>query len=327
MLQEDALYLFRVDVLAAAVEHIVDTAFEIKETFRVTAQDVAGAQPTVDEALGVDLGQVVISRRIGRAFQPELADVVPVLAVGADQANLRLRHDRADRARRDRPAVERRRQAAAGGLRQAVALGARHAEDAGDLLHQFGMGRRGAEAQHLQAGEVQALQQVALLQQHGEHGRHAARLCHPVFRDRLQVGARVEAAHQNDRSAGAKLRLERHGHGVLVVERRRDKPALFGVCRPMLLPNLDQPGRIAVGQRHALGPAGRARGVGMEGRRLRRDRDRRELGRGRRDRRPEGRPARGGVAERQLQRNGRRGVREMRARRRFDDHGLGAGVG
>src|ERR1700729_576641 len=57
MAQKHVLDFKRIDVLAAGIEHVVCTALEIEKAVRVAVKHIASFQPSVLEALAVDLRQ------------------------------------------------------------------------------------------------------------------------------------------------------------------------------------------------------------------------------------------------------------------------------
>src|SRR5262249_20077124 len=63
MRQQQTLYLHRVNILAAAIEHVVRSALEKEKPVCVPAEQIAGAQPAVDDALAIDLRKIVIAGR------------------------------------------------------------------------------------------------------------------------------------------------------------------------------------------------------------------------------------------------------------------------
>ena len=103
-----------------------------------------------------------------------------------------------------------------------------------------------------------------MLQQAREHRRHAARLGAAVARQGLEEAARLEIGQDHHRAAGVQQRLDRAGHGVLVVERHRGQRPGRRIARPVFLDRTDPPQLAGMGQHDALGAPGRARGVGQE---------------------------------------------------------------
>ena len=117
----------------------------------------------------------------------------------------------------------------------------------------------------LSAEKSSDLDQIGMAQHLGEHGRHAAATRDLVVGQRLQIAARVEAAHDHQRGAGPQRRLDRASHRVLVEHRRRDDHAVGRRERPVCLAVLDAPDHAAVGERDALGDTGGAGRIGLEG--------------------------------------------------------------
>ena len=73
MAQKHVLDFERIDVLAAGIEHVVGAALEIEEAVGVALEDIAGFQPSVLEALAVDLWQLLIAGRDARISHPQFA--------------------------------------------------------------------------------------------------------------------------------------------------------------------------------------------------------------------------------------------------------------
>jgi len=71
--EQQVLHLLRIDVLAAAAEHVVDAAAEIEEPVLVLAEDIAGVQPAIGELGTRDLRLVVIAEANVGAADQELA--------------------------------------------------------------------------------------------------------------------------------------------------------------------------------------------------------------------------------------------------------------
>jgi hypothetical protein len=73
MAEKHVLDFERIDVLAAGIEHVVRAALEIEKPLGVAVEHIAGFQPSVFQALAVDLPQAVVARRHARVSNPELA--------------------------------------------------------------------------------------------------------------------------------------------------------------------------------------------------------------------------------------------------------------
>ena len=117
----------------------------------------------------------------------------------------------------------------------------------------------------LSAEKSSDLDQIGMAQHLGEHGRHAAATRDLMVGQRLQIAARVEVAHDDERGAGAQRRLHRPSHRILVEHGRRDDHAIGRRERPVGLAVLDAPDHSAVRKRDALGRAGGTGRVGLEG--------------------------------------------------------------
>ena len=110
--QQQVLDLFRVHVLAAATEHVVDAAAEVEEPVLVLAEDVAGVQPAIRELRAGDLRLVGKAQADIRAPDQQLA-FLGIAAVRIDQPELDVGRRDAGAAARDWTAVDRRAQRAA----------------------------------------------------------------------------------------------------------------------------------------------------------------------------------------------------------------------
>ena len=171
-------------------------------------------------------------RRLSRASQDRIADTsgiagevlnaVPVVQSYTQENAETLRFARANEIAfatsvRRRPTVERRTDHYRPALRQAVAFRGRNPESRLDRVEQLFRCRRRADLQPLQRGKVEALDEVALLQQQREHRRHAARMGAAIAGERPQKPTRLEIWQQHDRAAGAQQRLDGAGHRILVI--------------------------------------------------------------------------------------------------------------
>src|SRR5581483_6487482 len=90
VLEEHALDLDAVDVLAAADEHVLGPVDDVDEALVVEAGDVAAVQPAVSERLGRGLGLVPVALDDVRSADPELADLTggQCIAVAVDDLDL-----------------------------------------------------------------------------------------------------------------------------------------------------------------------------------------------------------------------------------------------
>ncbi len=123
--------------------------------------------------------------------------------------------------------------------------------------------------------EIERGETVAVLQEHREHRRHTARIGALIFRQRLEISARLVGRHQHEGAARMKHRLHGAAQRVLVEERQRHQPAIVLRGRPVALVIGDVPQHAAVGHDRALGAPGRSRRVGLERLRVVGDRRRR----------------------------------------------------
>jgi len=65
-----------------------------------------------------------------------------------------------------------------------------------------------------------------MLEKHREHRSHAAREGTSIFRQSLEIRARLVMGHQHKGAAGIEHRLDRAAQGVLVEQRQRDQAAV-----------------------------------------------------------------------------------------------------
>ncbi len=253
-----ALHVSRVDVLAAADEHVVGAADEVVETVGVAAADVARVEPAVLQAPRRLLRQVVIGRHHARVAREQHA------FIGAGvEADLAARQWVADGRRRARLALRVIREHHRARLGYAVAVGGRRVrERAVERLEERGRGGRGADADEAHRALV-GLGERRVVQDQVEHGRHAGEARDPVAADGFHVEALVEAGQQHERGARGHADLGPHER-VLVVERGGDEDAVVGRHATGRHERVDLPGLAGVGQQHALRAAGGAGGVGLE---------------------------------------------------------------
>ena len=124
--------------------------------------------------------------------------------------------------------------------------------------HQAGAYGGGAHADELDAGKIGLGESVLLAQRHRDHGRHRGQPGRAIARDRVDIGARLEARQQHD---GGVRRASELGERqrVHVVERRRDQVAV--AVEAGREPRLDNPDVALVREHDALRRAGRARRV------------------------------------------------------------------
>jgi hypothetical protein len=73
MLQQRVVYFARCDFLAAAVDHLVDTAKKPEKSIRVPCSMIAGAEPAVDEQLLVDAWIMLVAAKYGGAAHEHFA--------------------------------------------------------------------------------------------------------------------------------------------------------------------------------------------------------------------------------------------------------------
>ena len=262
---QDGFDLARVDVLAAADDHLLDPARDAAVAALVHGAEVAGVQPAAR-----------VDRRAGGLRVAEVArhDVV---AAGADLADGPAGHGLAgghvgdlDLGVRQRPAERLRpvggRVADPGQRDRAAGLGLRergHERDPEgrlDLPHQLRRHDRAAGQGVPQAGQV-ALRAARVSQQRGQHRGHAPDAAATVGLDELELQPGIEAGHEHVRAEGLR-QSEGHQPAARHVEERHR------VDRGLPGPHADGVGGQArvvsqapVGEHRGLGAAGGARGV------------------------------------------------------------------
>ena len=275
VLDQQEFDLLGVDVFSPAGELVVGAPLEVEKALVVATEQIAGLQPAVDKPFRVEVGPVVIAQENRRRAHPQFARALALAAVLGHQLDRDPGRDQTATAARGRAAVSRlaQRPAAFG---QPVGFDHPDREGPLDRGDQFGADHRGAHLQDPQRREVERGQEVFFGQHHPIHRRHAAGLGAAIARQRLEIRPRRETRQDHHRGTGVELRLDRHPHGVLVVERPGDQRALAWRGRPVTLRRSDSPEHAVMGEPHALGLPGRARRVGQEGELVGGDRRRNE---------------------------------------------------
>ena len=268
-----ALHLGRVDVLAAADDHVLDPVVDVDIAVGVQVAGVAGEHPAVGgHGAGGGLGLLPVAQHVvGRAGH-DLAHLAGGhgLPVAADDLDLDTRHRLAGgahaRAAIGVVVLGRQHHHGAGGLGHAVGLGELAAEGLDALAQQFQGDRCGAIEDVLQATEIslaaaRVVDQHLQRRGHGEEAGHAFlldRIEHTVGRELGHHAAAHPAGQRHDAQAGAADVGAGHGHHhhlVVVPE---------GPGQHRLLRRPAQAEQVAVAQRHALGVPGGARGVELQ---------------------------------------------------------------
>src|ERR1700733_2764803 len=219
MAQKHVLDFKRIDVLAAGVEHIVGAAPEIEKAVGVAVKHVARFQPSVLEALAVDLRQAVITWRHARISNPKLAVSRGALSLSGHELDLALGPYNAATPARDGSPIDRGTDHNRAAFGETITLRYRRAESALDRVKKLARGCSGADLQSLERGKIQTCDEFALLQEESEDRRHAARMCAPIARKRMQESGRPEVGQQENCPAYGEHRFDCARHSVLVVER------------------------------------------------------------------------------------------------------------
>ena len=258
-LEDRRLDLARRHVGARRLDHVAAAAPEVDEAVVVDGHEVAGAVPAVGVEGLVPLAAVVALHQ-ERAPEPQLADLArPAAAPPSSPAHLGLEpgHRRPERA----PAVL--------GLLGLVLAGEAHAAGLGHAEHrvaQLGVGgahvRRhdrpqvaAADRRQVAAGERRVVGQV------GDRGGEAVDHRRPLALEHVEHaggGGRVRA-HQ--RGPGHQRAEQGVGEAADPEERRVREQHLAGDVPAQLVEVVEVADEGAVGVDHALGLAGRARGV------------------------------------------------------------------
>ena len=192
--EQHVLDLARIDVVAAADEHVVLAVENVDEAVLVHASDVAGMEPTVAESLGGLFRAVpVTGHELGAA-----ADDLALLA-GGHRPVVIVEDCHVDGgigppARAHAVVVFRPEEGDHhGGFRLTVGLCEDRAEAGHGTLQEARRDRRGAVADALEA-EVGGLQR-GLLHDHGQHGRHQKRVGRARLRRHGDEAGGVEVRH------------------------------------------------------------------------------------------------------------------------------------
>ena len=270
---EHLLDLDRIDVLAAADQHVLLAVDDVAKALLVQFGEIAGFQPAVHERLRGGLGLVPIAPHHVRSLGPQLADLAgrQRLARGADDAHVANRNRGAAAFRAIEIILGLMRGEGGGCFRHAPAeAGARVRKRLLDAAHELGSGRRPAVGHRLQRGEV-ILAAGGMLDQLPGDGRHAAGVSAALALDQPHRGFGIPAMHQHDLRALEQRRdhdrlaaggvKERHHEQIrarLPAGLGRRLAAAHARLRQRIAAGHDGGGRIAVRAERALGMAGGA---------------------------------------------------------------------
>ena len=241
----------RVNVFAAANEHVVGSAHEKIKTRRVSAHHVAGQVPAVPHPRRGGLRLVQIPMRQRQRAQRENA------LLGRRSVHQRALHVReriSQRQRRPRSAIGVRtehRRPRLGGPIAVLDLSVR--EDGVHLREQRVGQRRRADRNVVHRTQIELLDELALAHHQREHGGNSRQYRAPVACHRIEIAARIEARQQDHgRALGQRHRdVEQPVH---VVERRHDDGRLLRrAYRQRLEIMADRPQLAMVTERHTLG--------------------------------------------------------------------------
>ena len=270
-LGDGVFHLGRVDVFAAADDHVLDAVHHVDEAVGVHAAAVAGVHPAVLHSRGGLPGLVPVAGHHQRAAHGDLAHraVGHSLAVGIDDLHLGDRHRPAHRAQAlprlaGRVAPGRQRGDHGRAFGHAVELAEARGRQRGlGLGQQRLVDRRRAVQHQLQAAGVE-LGQARVLDQALQHRGHQEGFGAALGGDGLQHRQFIEA-RQDDLAAQPLHQLQRQAHAA-DVEHRRAVDA-HAVHRPggRLVGAQHVGVQVGLRQHHALGPAGGAAGVHHRG--------------------------------------------------------------
>ena len=225
MLGEQILDLARIDVLAAADDHVLEPAGDLQIAVGAHHPEITGVQP----AFGVDrlacfLRHAEVLTHLAARADADLADLAErrdALAIGGRDLGFRQRQRRADGLRDALLVV-----AAAGHAHRPAGLGLAEQhhhflepELVLDLAHQFRRDRGTADDDDLQRGKIGARE--ALMREHRvQHRRHRHRHRHAMPLQRIEHRLRRER-REHDLGTEIGDAAERHRHGAADMEHRQ----------------------------------------------------------------------------------------------------------
>ena len=210
-------------------------------------------------------------------------------------------------------------------LGHAVALDGLAADARGAGRGELGPERRRPGQHEVERGEIEALDR-RVLGEREHHRRRDEELAHAVGLDQPQRRLEVEARQRHLHAAEREVEVHQHGHAVDVEIRQEGQRRVAGsdVEHPLDLQHVGD--EVAVGEHHALGQPGGARGI-REGDHVGRGVDRRLRPQRRAEQRVERRGAVGGADHRDLGHPGPLGAGPRGFEQGGDGHQqLGAGV-
>ena len=246
-----------VDVLAAAIEHVVGSTHEKVKSIRVAAHHIAGQVPAVAHPGRGRLRLIQITMGQRRGAQRKDA-IVGGRAVDEFASDVGQRV--AERQRRPRPAIRVRPEDGRSGLRCAVAvLDLRVREHLMDLGKQRIRQWRRTDRHVAHAAQIEPLDEIALAHHQRIHRRDPGKKTAAVSSHGFQEASRVEA-RQQDHLHAIRKRDGNIEQSIHVIQRRHDDRRIlrqggrhgFGVAH-------GGPELAAVRERHALR---HARGAG-----------------------------------------------------------------
>src|SRR5665213_2905 len=89
--KQEIFDFFWINVLSPAAKHIIDPAAEKIEAFCVPREDIARAQPSIDQLLLRDFRLVVIAQAHVRTANPALSEIRIFISIRIDELDLNLR--------------------------------------------------------------------------------------------------------------------------------------------------------------------------------------------------------------------------------------------
>ena len=190
----------RVDVLAAADQHVLGAVGEEDEAFLVHVADIAGDDPAIDIGLGGGFRLVPVELAVVGALDPQLAHLVGAerLAVGADDLEIHRDGGRAAGIRAALVVLAEVHARGGAGFRHAPAV---RRDGFGEALldggDQRGRGWRAAIADDGDGGEI-VLVAIGMLQHLPGDGGHAADGGDLLALDDLERVARIPLVHRDD---------------------------------------------------------------------------------------------------------------------------------
>ena len=269
MAQQRFIDLARGDVLAALDDQLLDAAGDEEEAVGVAVAEVAGAQPAVGgEARGGGVGILVVAAHHVRTADRDLAGdaVGHRLQRGVDHPRFAAR-GLAHRPELAPRRIERVREAWRHRFGQPHRLDHAKAEFALEALQVLGRQRRRRRPTEADSG--QRVERRCLgLEQERHHRRHHVEPAAALVDRPAPVAGNREPRRHHQAAARCQRRQHRHREGVDVVERHHREHPIIGPQSVLGDDGLRVGRQVGLGQHHALGLAGGARGVHQQRQRV-----------------------------------------------------------